>query len=181
VWHAGREGLQGRTESARAFQHIQPVQVKSLRIGDFGRGDIEALYAQHGAEGGAAFAPDAIDAAHELTGGQPWLVNALAAELVDAIGIAAPETIGAGHVQAAAERLIRARATHIDSLGARLDEPRVRGVLEPLVAGADFIPGLNLEDLDMVRSLGLIALESPLRVANPIVRDVVVRLLGGRP
>jgi hypothetical protein len=38
-------------------------------------------------------------------------------------------------VDEAKERLILTRATHLDSLVARLGEPRVRRVIEPLLAG----------------------------------------------
>jgi hypothetical protein len=47
----------------------------------------------------------------ELTAGQPWLVNALAAEMVEEIGASAPEAITVEQVEQAKERLILARAT----------------------------------------------------------------------
>jgi hypothetical protein len=46
-----------------------------------------------------------------------------------------PVPITAGHMDEAKERLILARATHLDSLAARLAEPRVRRIMEPLLAG----------------------------------------------
>jgi hypothetical protein len=44
-------------------------------------------------------------------------------------------SVTADHVEEAKERLILARATHLDSLVARLVEERVRRVLEPMLAG----------------------------------------------
>ena len=41
------------------------------------------------------------------------------------------------HVQSAKETIILERRSHIDSLIARLREPRVRRVLEPMLAGAN--------------------------------------------
>ena len=91
------------------------------------------------------------------------------------------EPITAAHVDEAKERLILARATHLDSLAARLNEPRVRKFVEPLIAG-DLIeadPAYD-DDASYVRDLGLIGQGRPLAIANPIYREVIVRVLGGR-
>ena len=56
-------------------------------------------------------------------------------EIVEEIQVPLSEPITAGHIDEARERVIRARATHLDSLLARLEEDRVRRVLEPLLAG----------------------------------------------
>ena len=58
--------------------------------------------------------------------------NALAREIVDKMNVPAPEPITIDHVDRAKERLILARATHLDSLLARLTEPRVRQIIETL-------------------------------------------------
>ena len=41
-----------------------------------------------------------------------------------------------GHIAAAKELLIQRQDTHLDSLAERLREPRVRRVIEPMLAGA---------------------------------------------
>ncbi|GMV43071.1 MAG: hypothetical protein AMXMBFR64_47870 [Myxococcales bacterium] len=152
------------------------VKTESLRLGSFDRNDIEALYAQHTAETGQAFAPGAVDRSLELTGGQPWLVNALAREVVEKMCVPAAETINAGHCDQAKERLILARQTHLDSLVARLQEPRVRRILAPLLAG-DALGGDEYDDdASFVRDLGLVV-DKPLRIANPIYKEVLVRVL----
>jgi hypothetical protein len=91
------------------------------------------------------------------------------------------EPVTAAHVDEAKERLILARATHLDSLAARLNEPRVRKFIEPLIAGeliaAD--PAYD-DDVSYVRDLGLIGQGTPIAIANPIYREVIVRVLGGR-
>jgi hypothetical protein len=95
------------------------------------------------------------------------------------MGIAAPAPVTLAHIEEAKERLIRARATHLDSLVARLHETRVQRVLEPLIAG-DLL-GLDPtydDDVPYVRDLGLVARDKPPRVANPIYREVIVRVLG---
>ena len=153
------------------------VKVKASRLGDFTVDDLRLLYAQHTADTGQPFAEDALARAFELSAGQPWLVNALAREIVDEMKIPAAEPITAPHLDVAKERLILARATHLDSLLARLTEPRVRRILEPLIAG-DTMSGDDLDDdVAYVRTLGLIARTNPVRVANPIYREVIVRVL----
>jgi AAA domain len=153
------------------------VKVQSSRLGDFSLDDVGALYAQHTADTGQPFTDGALARAFELTAGQPWLVNALAREIVDRMKVPAPEPITVEHVDIAKERLILARATHLDSLLARLSEPRVRHILEPLIAG-DLMHGDDLDDdLAYVRALGLVAQGKPVRVANPIYREVIVRVL----
>ncbi|MCI0663561.1 MAG: ATP-binding protein [Acidobacteria bacterium] len=56
------------------------VKAKSLRLGDFAYEEMVRLYRQHTAETGQIFEDDVFPLAWELTGGQPWLVNALAYE-----------------------------------------------------------------------------------------------------
>ncbi|MGQ4617326.1 AAA family ATPase [Nocardia sp. R7R-8] len=153
------------------------IKVESIRLGDFTRAEVAALYAQHTAETGQEFSAHALDLAYHYTQGQPWLVNALAAEVVDKMRIEA--TITDDHIDQAKERLIMARATHLDSLVDKLTEPRVRQVIEPLLAGGDVDGDVEFTDaLSYVRDLGLIAQGKPVRVANPIYNEVIVRMLG---
>jgi len=118
-----------------------------------------------------------VTRAVELTAGQPWLVNALAQEVIEEIAVPTPEPITTDHIDQAKERLILARATHLDSLAAKLAEPRVRQVIEPILAGTlDQFDPYN-DDTQYVVDLGLIAPKAPLRIANPIYREVIVRVL----
>jgi hypothetical protein len=156
------------------------VKVKSARLGDFTPEEVAQLYAQHTAETGQVFAPDAVERAFALTQGQPWLVNALAREVIEEIGVTPPTPITVAHIDEAKERLILARATHLDSLVSKLMEPRVRRVIGPLLAG-EFA---NLDetyddDVSYVQDLGLLAQGKPVRVANPIYREVIGRVLSG--
>ena len=88
------------------------------------------------------------------------------------------ETITAAHMDTAKERLILARATHLDSLVARLMEPRIRRVIEPILASSMSGDGdIYNDDISYIRDLGLIAPGKPLRIANPIYKEVIVRVL----
>jgi type II secretory pathway predicted ATPase ExeA len=159
------------------------IKVESLRLGNFTREETVALYGQHSVETGQVFEQEALDAAWEATEGQPWLVNALAREVVEKIGVPSEQSISAAHIDEARERLILTRQTHLDSLVARLMEPRVRRFIEPMMAGdlaSARSDGEGLaydDDVQYVRDLGLIAQERPLRVANSIYREVIARVL----
>jgi hypothetical protein len=156
------------------------ISVKSLRIGDFTEEEIDALYKQHTAETGQQFLPEAVGRVYSYSQGQPWLVNAIATEVIEEMGVEPPETITARHIDTAKERLVLAQATHLDSLASKLYEPRVRRFIEPLIVGT-LIAGDSTfnDDLRYIRDLGLIAPDDPVRIANPIYREVIARVLGG--
>jgi hypothetical protein len=152
------------------------IKIASFRMCDFSEDDVRALYEQHTAETGQPFTEEALARAWEYTAGQPWLVNALAAEVVDQMQVPLAEPIAAEHIDDAKDRLILARADHLDSLLARLHEPRVRRILEPVIAGGVFSPTPTIyDDLIYVRNLGLIAQGKPARIANPIYCEAIVR------
>lgn len=155
------------------------IKIESLRLGDFTAQEVRELYAQYTADTGQPFSEQALARAFELTRGQPWLVNALAREITEKLAVPRSEPISADHVETAKERLILARATHLDSLMARLHEPRVRRVLEPLLAGTVTTSDTYQEDVQYLRDLGLCAPNNPLRVANPLYREVIARVLAG--
>ncbi|MBO4272715.1 AAA family ATPase [Microbispora triticiradicis] len=166
-------GEAGRSNPASPFN----VVAESLRLGDFIADEIAELYGQHTQATGQEFTKDAVDRVFELTQGQPWLVNALAFEIILQMGKTG--AITAGQVEDAKERLIRKRGMHLDTLAARLHEPRVKRVMEPVVAGSlPHIEPTFSDDLSYVRDLGLIKQKPPLEVANPIYREVILRVLG---
>ncbi|MBO0804845.1 MAG: hypothetical protein J2P25_17450 [Nocardiopsaceae bacterium] len=152
---------------------------ESFRMTNFTPEQVAELYGQHTAETGQEFSDAAIDRAVEYSQGQPWLVNALAREITDNMGIT--DTITPAHVDTAKERLILARATHIEYLGDRLSEPRVKKIIEPLLAGR-FVtsdPAFD-DDLAYVRDLGLIGQGEPIAIANPVYNEVIARTLAYR-
>lgn len=155
------------------------IKLESLRLGDFTSDEVSELYQQHTSDTGQPFTDEALARAFELTQGQPWLVNALAREVVEKLAVPAREPITAAHLDTARERLILARATHLDSLVARLHEPRIRRVLEPVLAGTLSAGDAYQDDLQYARDLGLCAPGNPVRVANPIYHEVIARVLAG--
>ena len=123
------------------------------------------------------FTDDARAAIWELTRGQPWLVNALAYEACfkNKAGRDRSREISAGAIQDAREQLILRRETHLDQLTDKLQEERVRRVVEPLLSGAEAADSIAADDLQYVRDLGLIARNGPVAIANPIYREVIPR------
>ena len=158
-----------------------PFNIKhdSATLGNFSRSDITALTSQYTAETGQRFETDALDRIWGFTSGQPWLVNALCEQIVYRIIPAkSGETVKVAHVDEAKDRLILARATHIDSLGERLKDPRVRKVIEPMITGSSDDPvGRSDRDVELCLDLGLIAWEGSLVIANAIYREVIARYL----
>ena len=154
------------------------VAAKSLRMGDFTEAETRALMAQHTGETGQRFSEAARDAVWTQTRGQPWLVNALCAGACfdNKAGRDRSRSIEEDDVYAAREELILSRRTHLDQLAHKLEEERVRRVVEPLLSGGE--ARHHARDLEYVRDLGLLAPDSPPRMANPIYAEVVPRELG---
>ena len=154
------------------------VAAKSLRMGDFTEAETRALMAQHTEETGQRFTAAAVDSVWTQSCGQPWLVNALCAGACfdNKAGRDRSRTIEVDDVYAAREELILARRTHLDQLMHKLEEERVRRVVEPMLSGGE--ARHHTRDLEYVRDLGLVAVADPPRIANPIYREVVPRELG---
>lgn len=173
-----RERDVGRLGTASPFN----IKVESLTLSDFSREEVAELYGQHTADTGQRFEPAAVDRAHALTGGQPWLVNALAREAVEILRPDRGEPVRVEDIDRAARTLIERQDTHLDSLSARLREGRIRAVIEPMLAG-EALGDIPRDDQRFVVDLGLLRWSSDggLVVANPIYREVIVRELATGP
>ena len=156
------------------------IKSESLRLGDFSEQEVAALLAQHTAATGQAFSEEAQALIGARTAGQPWLVNALCYDACfrHPPGCDRSRPITAAAVLEAQERLIQRRDTHIDDLGHKLREERVRRVVEPILTGS-LEAACSDEDLAYARDLGLVAQDAagPPRIANPIYAEVVPRHL----
>jgi hypothetical protein len=167
-----------RTHSASPFN----IKVESLTIRNFTQEEVEELYAQHTAETGQVFLADATARVYELTRGQPWLINALARQLVDVLVKDRGKPITRTDVDRAKDILIERQDTHLDSLIERLQDSRIRAIVEPMLAGTE--PGmLPSDDIRFAIDLGLLRMTETggLDVENPIYREVIVRALAFPP
>ena len=155
------------------------VLTKAMTLRTFTDDEVAALYAQHTAETGQIFEPEAVRLACEYTCGQPYLVNALARWCVEEIhhdDYSQPVT--AADMHAAKERIIRERGTHLDSLMERMKEPRVRRIVEPVMLGADVAYDDLQDDVRLVLDLGILKqVRGTLLPANPMYAEIIGRYI----
>ncbi len=156
---------------------LSPFNIISdaLVLRNFTPAQVRELYLQHTNETGQQFTDEAIDFAHYVTQGQPWLVNALAYQACfrDIIDRTVPITKDV--LEKAKEQLILRQDTHIESLVDRLQESRVRGIIDAIVSGSE-PASFNPDDIQYVRDLGLVK-EGSWEIANPIYQQVIPRAL----
>jgi type II secretory pathway predicted ATPase ExeA len=154
------------------------VVTESLTLENFTKSEIGSLYRQHTDETGQIFTEDTIELVYQQTRGQPWLVNAIAREvIVETLQSDYTKPVTADLVEAAVQTIILRRDTHIDSLLERLKEPRVRKVIEPIIMGEDVLDRLS-DDFQYVKDLGLISdADRRLAPANPMYAEVIARTL----
>lgn len=158
------------------------IKVESLTLGNFTQTDVADLYGQHTAETGQVFTSAAIQQAFELTQGQPWLVNALARQMVEVLVPNPQQVIDKNQVHQAKEILIQRQDTHLDSLASILREDRVRAVIAPMLIGQE-LGDVPSDDLQFLIDLGLCQMSSQggLVIANPIYREILPRILSRTP
>lgn len=159
------------------------IKSKSLHLGNFTPEEVRELYMQHTAETGQRFDEACFPLLWTATEGQPWLTNAVGYEVTWEIRENRDRTvvITPDMIERAIENIIYRRDTHIDILIDRLREPRVRRVIEPMLANSEdaddgLIPS---DDLQYVEDMGLIKRErgKPRRIANGIYREIIPREL----
>ncbi|MEG3921163.1 ATP-binding protein [Microcoleus sp. POL10_C6] len=158
------------------------IKVRSITLRDFNASEVAELYAQHTQDTGQVFTPEAVALAFELTQGQPWLVNALAKEIVEELVTDESREITPQHILEAKEILIKRQDTHLDSLAERLRENRVKAIIEPMLAGLE-LGNIPNDDIQFLIDLGLCKMDvlGGLTIANPIYREVLPRVLTVTP
>jgi hypothetical protein len=168
----------GRLHTSSSFN----IKARSLTLSNFTAEEVAALYQQHTDETGQPFTPEAVTYAFDQTQGQPWLVNALALEITGYLVKDRSVPITRDHVEQAREIFIHRQDTHLDSLTERLREPRVRQVMEPMLAG-QMLGNISMDDRQFVIDLGLVRRDPAggLVIANPIYREVIPRALASGP
>jgi len=154
------------------------ITAEAATLEPFNREEVSALLAQHTEHTGQRFEPDAVERIWYLSQGHPWLVNAMADQVVNRDVEDRAVAVTAAHVDAAKETLIVERRTHIDSLLARLREERVRRIVEPMLMGNATGGDVLDDDFAYVLGLGLLVQRSgQYRIANPIYREIIPRAL----
>jgi type II secretory pathway predicted ATPase ExeA len=169
-------GGSDRLDTASPFN----IKVESLTLRDFTAVEVSELCSQHTLDTGQIFTPEALQRIYALTQGQPWLVNAIARQMTEVIVPDPAIALTVEHVEQAKEILIQRKDTHLDSLGKRLREPRVRAIIEPMLAGQE-LGETSDDDRQFLVDLGLVRRDPQggLVIANPIYREVIPRVLVG--
>ncbi len=154
------------------------IKSESLTLGNFSKEEIRTLYFQHTEETGQVFEEAVFDLAWSYTGGQPWLVNAMAYQVCFKMkeNRDRTRTITKEMFIDAKEQLILSRQTHLDQLADKLKEERVRNVIEPMITGVD--ARVFPDDAEYCIDLGLIK-RTPqgLVISNDIYKEVIPREL----
>ncbi len=155
------------------------IKAESLTLADFSKEQLTDLYNQHTQETGQKFTQEALDYAFYLTQGQPWLTNALAYQACFKDKTEHTTTITKDILETAKEALIKRQDTHLDVLYSRLNEPRVRNVIDAVI-NSDTTMQLSEDndDVKYVIDLGLIKIDQHnLWIANPMYKEVLPRAL----
>jgi hypothetical protein len=150
------------------------IASSSLTLRNLTEEEIDELYGHHTEETGQIFQPDAVRRCFELSQGQPWLVNALAAEIVDSLVTERGTAIERFHIEVAKERLVLRRYDHLSFLIERSREKRVQRIVEPILARELLSPDLMEDEVRLVIDLGLVR-PGPegFEIANPIYHEVI--------
>jgi hypothetical protein len=154
------------------------IKKESFTLRNFNQAEVSELLQQHTQATGQIFTQDALELVFYYSQGQPWLVNSLADYCVYRLVSNRSEPITASHIEVAKEDLIYSRATHIDALSERLKDPRVKKVIQPILAG-NMDPDLGRfhPDVMFCMDLGLVSWQGELNIANPIYKEVLIRTL----
>ena len=155
------------------------IITKALTIKNFLIYDIETLYAQHTRATGQVFEKLVLEKVFEQTDGQPWLVNAIAREIVEEIlENDYSKILTIGLVEQSIQNIILRRDTHIDSLLDKLKETRVRQVIEPVILGKANAISISNDDTQYCIDLGLLKVfNGEIFPANKIYNEVIIRAL----
>jgi hypothetical protein len=156
-----------------------PFNIKedSAVLSNFHKEDIAKLFAQRTTETGQQITPEALDYVYEQSKGQPWIVNSLFKRAtMRVLDEGCTETLTVDHIREARQQMILARETHLDALAVRLEDPKIRTVIESLITGEPDPFLAEGEPFRLCLDLGLVTIENGTPViANPMYREVIAR------
>ena len=167
--------LDGQMGSGSPFN----IKAESFSLKNFTKDQITQLFQQYSDDTGQQFTESVVELIHTYTGGQPWLVNAVANEIVSRI-LANDTTleITTEIVEIAIENLILRRDTHLDSLMDKLTETRVRNIVQNVISGEPVFTDTFDDDLRYTLDLGIVTNSaSGIIIANKIYSEIIPRVL----
>ena len=156
-----------------------PFNIKedSARLTNFSENDISRLFAKRTEETGQRITDEALRYVFDQSGGQPWIVNSLFKRAtLRILDEESTETVTIEHVREAREQMVVARETHLDALAYRLEDDRVRRVIELLMVGEPDAELAKGEPFRLCLDLGLVTIiDGVPSIANPVYREVIAR------
>jgi len=156
------------------------IKAVSIRMNNFTFDECKELFLQHTTHTGQIFSEDIYPHLWSDTKGQPWLVNALGYELTWNIRELRDrkKLITLEHYTQARENIIYSRATHLDQLVDKLQEPRVKNVISAMLSGEE-LESFNPRDIEYLIDLGLIQREigGKISISNDIYKETIPREL----
>ncbi|MEM6320042.1 MAG: AAA-like domain-containing protein [Bacteroidota bacterium] len=168
-------------ENRQTLGSTSPFNIitKALTLNNFSIGEVEILYQQHTQATGQVFEKEVTERIYDHSDGQPWLVNAIAREIItELLENDYTQKISSELVKTAINNIIIRRDTHIDSLLERLKEERVRKVMEPVITGEKNVIDFADDDTQYCADLGLIKIsKGSIEPANKIYQEVIIRAL----
>jgi len=157
------------------------IKIDSIFLGNFSKEDVKKLFAQRTEETGQQITDESLDYVYEQSWGQPWIVNSLFQRAtMRVLREDNYETVTMDHILAAREQMIQARETHLDSLGVRLRDPKIKYVIESILVGNnDPEMGRTNPDVELAMDLGLIKWDvmKGFTICNPIYEEILTRYL----
>ncbi len=160
-----------------------PFNIKedSVTLSNFSEADIIKLFSKRTSETGQQISCEALDYVYDQSRGQPWIVNSLFKRAtMRVLTDDSCETVTIDHVTKARTQMIEARETHLDALGERLKDPRIRGVIQPIITGeVNLALSRTSPDVQLAMDLGLVRWDSNtgFTIANPVYEEILTRYL----
>ena len=170
-------------KSGQAPNPGSPFNIKedSIFISNFTKDDVAALFAQRTEETGQRLSSEALGYVYEQSWGQPWIVNSLFKRAtMRVLEEDNTETVTLDHILAARGQMIQARETHLDALGVRLRDPKIKRVIESILVGNnDPEMGRTHPSVELAIDLGLIKWNTAtgFTISNPIYEEILTRYL----
>jgi hypothetical protein len=159
------------------------VKADSAVIGNFVCGDVARLFAQRTAETGQQITTEALGYVWEQSRGQPWIVNNLFMRAtMRVLDVSSTEMVNIEHVRAARQQMIEARETHLDALGKRLEDPRVKKIIQAVITGENNPLGREDSEMEYTMDLGLIRWDKTkgFKISNPVYEEILTRILNSK-
>jgi hypothetical protein len=157
------------------------VRESSIVLYNFTQSEIKELCGQYTAETGHAFQENVYSHLYILTGGRPWLVNALLCEALYEMGLAATPSraLTSGMIDVAKEHFLERQNSYMEQLEEKLSSPGVRETLFPILIGGTWEKRPTQGNLDYLKDLELIQKSSfGWNVTNALYRELIPKVMG---